>query len=101
MPTSRPTCRGLAIFSRCSILTKVATADRLTETLDCARGARSGRFFWGALPIHEIVIAPQHRRNLVPVPCAATMYAYYPSGGSRKGPFRDESFERALVPGAL
>src|SRR5258706_161085 len=29
------------------------------------------------LPIHEIVIAPQHRRNLLPVPCAATMHAEY------------------------
>jgi 1-acyl-sn-glycerol-3-phosphate acyltransferase len=27
------------------------------------------------LPVHKIVIAPQQRRNLVPVPCAATMHA--------------------------
>jgi 1-acyl-sn-glycerol-3-phosphate acyltransferase len=29
------------------------------------------------LPVHKIVIAPQHRRNLLPVPCAATMHAEY------------------------
>jgi len=28
-------------------------------------------------PVHKIVIAPQHRRNLVPVPCAARMHAEY------------------------
>src|SRR5258706_7796571 len=75
---SRSTCRQSVISSTCSILRKTATADRLTETLDRARGVRSGRFFlWGTLPLHKIVIAPQHRRNLVPVPCAATMNAYY------------------------